>query len=337
MADEQTEVTQEVIVEDKPPVQPQAADLLSKATTTATPTQTQTSDEQEFDINLDEPLEMTPSEKRKFEKAKLKELDDDLDIEEDLDLDEKTHGLLDKVFSRAKEYKTKANEYKTVAEANQLIGNDDLIKTWADHVNLDNDQLIRAVEMAKYQKAGFNQEEAAAKAAESVEELKLESERLFNRRADDIRLELRAAIKERATEIQSNISKTAKALSLSNAPDPNLLSKATEKLSKVDNFLGLKIGGKSEQSKKDFIKPVEAAIKDGSLLKKLQSDPELLAEIGLYVQYKDKFKTAVEKRTPTKKQVLESLSRAPHSAGIKPVTKETVSKEGGLKDPGSFK
>ena len=141
MADEQTEVTQEVIVDEKPPVQPQAADLLSKATTTATPTQTLTSDEPEFDINLDEPLEMTPSEKRKFEKAKLKELDDDLDIEEDLDLDEKTHGLLDKVFSRAKEYKTKANEYKTVAEANQLIGNDDLIKTWADHVNLDNDQL----------------------------------------------------------------------------------------------------------------------------------------------------------------------------------------------------
>ena len=296
------------------------------------------SEEPEFDIDLDEKPEAQITDKVKFEKSKFKELDDDLDADDDLELDNRTHAILDKVFNRAKEYKDKANQYKTVAEANNVIGNDELIKTWSSHINLDNEKLLRSVEMAKYKNAGFNDEEAAAKAEEAVEELKIESERLFNRRADDIRLELRSAIKERATEIQSNISKTAKALSLSNAPDPTIISKATESLSKVDNFLGLKIGGKSEQSKKDFIKPVEAAIKDGSLLKKIQSDPELLSEIGLYIQYKDKFKTAIERRTPAKKQILEQLSRAPHSAGLKPVTKETVSKENGaLKDPGGFK
>jgi len=73
------------------------------------------------------------------------------------------------------------------------------------------------------------------------------------------------------------------------------------------------------------------------LLKKIQSDPELLSEIGLFVQHRDKFKATIERRTPSKKQLLESLSKAPHSSGIKPVTRETVSKEGGLKNPGGFK
>lgn len=337
MSEQVTEVkteTTEQVVDTNAPVKT-AADLLSTSKVEQ-PAEEQT--QSDFDIDLDEKVEATPSDRIKFEKSRLKELDDDLDIDEDfLDLDAKTHALLDKTFNRAKEYKAKANEYKTVAEANQVVGNDELIKTWVDHVNLENDALIRSVEIAKYQRAGYSPEEAAVKAQEAVEELQLESEKLFNRKADDIRLDLKSAIKERASEIQSNISKTAKALSLSNAPDPNLISQATETLSKSDNFLGLKFGGKSEQSKKDFLKPVEAAIKDGSLLKKIQSDPALLAKIGLFVQYEDKFKTAIDRRTPSKKAILESLSKAPHSNGVAPVTREVVSKEGGLKKPGSFK
>lgn len=294
----------------------------------------------EFDIDLDE--KETPSEgsKMKLSKDRFKEVDDDLySEEEDLDLDEKTHKLLDKVLNRAKEYKTKTNEYKTIAEANQLINSDEHIKTWASVHDLDDEKLLLEVEKAKYQKAGYGEDEAIKMATDDVTELKEESEKLFSKKAKDIRLELRTAIQGRSKEIQSQISQTAKALSLSNAPNPELIAKTIEHLSKTDSFLGLKIGGKSETSKKDFIKPVAEAIKDGSLLKKLQSDPALLAEIGLMVQYKDKFKNAIEKRTPTKQKVKQELSKAPHSSGAAALISDIkeVANASGLKNPGGFR
>jgi len=334
------QLTKEVASTEQTPVETttNAAQLLSEQSNqTSTTVEKPQLEESEFDIDLDEQAAPSDTGKLKFAKDKFKELDDDIDIEDDLELDERTHRVLDKVFNRAKEYKETGNKYKTIAEANTVIGQDDLIKTWDAHIKLPNDKLIHSIEFSKYKKAGFSDEEAAQKAAEYVEELQQESEKLYNRTADNIRLELSTAINERASEIHSKIQSTAKALSLSNAPDPNLITKATENLYKADNFLGLKFGGKSEQSKKDFVKPVAEAIKDGSLLKKIQSDPELLSEIGLFVQHRDKFKAAIERRTPAKKQLLESLSKAPHSSGIKPVTRETVSKEGGLKNPGGFK
>lgn len=336
MADEIVDATNPVVkneVAAPAVIETKASDLLA-GKPDAKPVVEETASE--FDIDLDEKVEVAPGSKVKFGKDRFKELDDDIS-DEDFEFEENTSKILDKVFNRAKEYKEKANSYKTIAEANQTVQTDPHIKTWATAHDLPDDKLILEVEKAKYEKAGYSEDEALTMATADVTELKEESEKLFAKKAKDVRLELRSAIQTRSQEIQANISKTAEALSLSNAPNPELITKTIESLSKVDNFLGLKIGGKNEQSRKDFIKPVADGIKDGSLLKKLQSDPELLSEFGLYVQYKDKFKTAIEKRTPTKQKMVQQLSNAPHSNGRPAITSDIVVGQGsGLKNPGSF-
>ena len=329
MADEVKEALAQVIAPVEQIIAPAANELSEKViTTTEAP---------EFDIDLDQKEELAPGSKVKFTKDRFKELDDDIS-DDDHEFDEPVAKMLDKVFNRAKEYKEKATNYKAVAEANQTINNDDLIKTWARVHDLDDEKLLLEVEKAKYEKAGYNEDEAMIKATEDVNELRDESERLFTKKAKDIRLDLRSAINSRSQDIQSNIQKSAKALSLSNAPNPELISKTIEHLSKMDNFLGLKIGGKNEQSKKDFVKPIADAIKDGSLLKEIQSNPELLAEVGMYLKNKDKFTKAISNRTPTKTEVLKKLSTAPHSSGVAALlNKENVGKIDGLKDPGGFR
>lgn len=293
-----------------------------------------------LDIDLDEkPEPLSASEKIKYGKDKFAEFDDDIFTDDEpIELDEKTSRLLDKVLDRGRDYKKKSNEYKTVAEANKTISEDPNIKFWADLHDSDDDKVVLASEQAKYLKVGKSEDEALRLAQADVEELKAESEKLFAKKAKDVRLELEGAIHARSQEIQSNISKTVKALSLSNAPDSELISKTIDRLSKTDNFLGLKIGGKNETAKKDFIKPVEAAIKDGSLLKRLQSDPDLLAEFGLYAQYKDKFTKAIDRRGQSKANPLEKLSKAPHSNGKPAIQTDIVpSADGGLKNPTSFR
>ncbi len=322
--------------------QPSATDLLKNTTAPATEQlKVESTDEgSAFDIDFDDKPAVTAEDRVKFKREQFKELDDDIDTDdEEFDVDSKTAKLLDRVLSRGKEYKEKTNQYKSLAEANTVIENDDHIKSWREHRNLDDEKLIHAIEFAKYKGADLSDEEAAQKAQESVEELREESEKLFKRRAEDIRLELSQGIKNRTKELQSQIQSTSKALSLSNAPDPTLIEKAIEKLSKTDNFLGLTFGGKTESGKKDFLKPIEASIKDGSLIKKIQNDPDLLAEFALYSFGKDKFKNAIEKRTPSKKQILEKLSAAPHSNGptgaVKPQAE--AGDASGLKNPKGFR
>lgn len=309
---------------------------------TITPPATPTAEEKSeslFDIDLDEKVETNPTDKVKFGKDKWKDLDDDIySDDEDLEFDSKSATVIEKALGRAKEYKQKANEYKSIAEANKTINEDPHIKYWAELHDSDDDSIVLVGEKQKYLNAGKSEEEALRLAQADVEELKGESEKLFSKRAKDIRLDLEGAITKRSKELHENISKTAQALNLSKAPNPELVSKAIEALSKQDNFLGLKYGGKNETAKKDFIKPVEAAIKDGSLISKIQSDPALLAEIGLLVYYKDKFSKAIEKKSANKVHEKDKLAKAPHSSGTPPLKSDIVVPDGnGLKDPGGFR
>lgn len=325
MSDEKVEVP---VVEQKETVIP---------TKETAPVETPAVEESTFDLDLDEKVEPIVGEKVKFGKDKWKELDDDID-ENDYEFDEPTSKLLNKVFDRAKDYKQKANEYKTVAEANKIINEDANIKYWHELRSSDDDKVVLAFEQSKYIKAGKGEDEALRLAQADVEELKTESERLFSKRAKDLRLELDGAINARSQELHSNISQTAKALSLSNAPDPNFLKQAVEELYKTDDFLGLKFGGKSETAKKDFLKPIEDAIKDGSLLKRVQSDPKLLRAVGLLDKYGDKFMKAIEKKSSNKALEKDKLAKAPHSSGMPQVKSDIVPTEGtGLKDPTKFR
>lgn len=289
----------------------------------------------EFDIDVDA-LTKLEAGKAKIPVSKFKEVDDDLyDGDDDWELDETTASRVNKLLERTSEYKKKANEYKTVAEASEIIKNDPHIKQLREAFDLEDTELIKAIRVNKYKQAGASEDEAIEKAEEYLAEL---SEKVIKTQADDIRLDIRGSVNARAKEIQSKIAETSKALSLSSAPNPDLVDKAVKHLSKTEEFLGLKIGGKTETGKKDFMRPVEKMIKDGSLIKELQSNPELLVKAGLLHVYGDKFTSAVQSRTPSRKKQAEAMEKAPHSNGPKPVQKTPVApQEGGLKDPRSFK
>lgn len=154
MADEkpETEVVKETPADT-------AANLLAQNIGAAKPEETTTVvEESPFDIDLDEkPADTTPASRIKFTKDKFKELDEDiLPDDEEFELDAKSAALLDKVFDRAKSYKAKANDFKTVAEANQTISNDELIKTWDSALSMDDEKLLLNVELSKYKKAGIS-------------------------------------------------------------------------------------------------------------------------------------------------------------------------------------
>lgn len=320
-------------------VETKASDLIANASNSKVEdTVTTTTDvESDFDIDLDEVLQ-APAGKKKIAASALKEIDDDIySDDDDLEVDERTGSLIEKLAERAKGYKKSSNDYKTVAEANQIIKNDEQIKKFVAAHDMADDELVRQARYLKLKNAGFSDEDANAEADGYIDKLN-QSDGLLLEQAKEIRLDLRAAINNRSKHIQGEIEKTTKALSLSASVDPELITKATKHLSKTDNFLGLKIGGKNEQSRKDFFKPVEKAIKDGTLLKEIQTNPELLAEFGLFKQYKEQFKVAIEKRQPNRKQQLQTLQDAPHTNGTAAARPVEVPKStGALPNPKGFK
>jgi hypothetical protein len=274
--------------------------------------------------NLDKPSE--------FDRARWRELDDDIDID---------NFSEEKVFERARGYKEKYNQAATLAQANEIIEKDTQIKTWKGHVAKSDKELIMAAEAAKLRSKGRSEDEAAEQAAQLIKEYEDESPGFLKFKAREIREELEDAISAKTQHLQQQIQESRKALSLSEAPNPKLLKESIEHLGKTKDFLGLKIGSKSEQGFKDFIKPVEKGIKDGSILKAIQNDPKLLAEVALMMTYKEQFTKSITKRIENAKtKAVNSLASAPYSDGKKVAPLQTETDDEGkpkLKNPGTFK
>lgn len=268
-----------------------------------------------------------------FDRKRWKELDDDIDTE---NFDE------EKVFSRAAAYKDKANKALILAEANEVFEKHEGIKFIKQHLSMSDEDLVLASDVAELKRVGYTQEQATEKASTRLAKLREKYPDAIEEKAEDIRMGLKGAEAETRRTLQSQIEQSRKALSLSEAPNPELLNKSIEFLGNTDTFLGLKFGSKSEQGLKDFRKPVEEGIKDGSILKKLQNDPELLAKAALFVHYEKDWTKAISKRVENAKtKVMKTLPDAPYSAGKRAVTPATTELDSDgraqLKNPGTFK
>lgn len=279
--------------------------------------------EDDFEVDYEQILkDKQTTGKKKIEASRFKEIDDDFGVDEDLELDEATANILEKVLARTSDYKKKGNEYKVIAESQDVIEKDDKIKAWSSLYQLDDEKLATTVWENKYIRAGKTAEDAKSLAEAKIADMKEKTPAMIATIAEESRLDLQAAANDRISEIRKNISDTKKALSLSTTTDPELVKKTVEALSKIENFAGLKVGSKNPATKKDIMKPVEAKIKDGSFLKKLQENPELLAEVAYYDEYKEQITAAVKRRGTDRKKGGENLNKAPHSNGTESVRQE---------------
>jgi len=286
----------------------------------------------EFGLGNDNGNAAPESKSNEFDRARWRELDDDIDID---------NFSEEKVFERARGYKEKYNQAATLAQANEIIEKDTQIRTWKSHVAKSDKELIMSAEAAKLRAKGRSDEEANEQASQLVREYEEESPGFMKFKAREIREELEDAITHKTQTLQQQIQESRKALSLSEAPNPKLLKDSIEYLGKTKDFLGLKFGSKSEQGFKDFMKPVEKGLKDGSILKTIQNDPKLLAEVALMMTYKEQFTKSITKRIENAKtKAVNSLASAPYSDGKKTVHIQTeVDNEGrpALKNPSTFK
>lgn len=267
-----------------------------------------------------------------FDRKRFAEVDEDL-----------VDAADDKLFERLNAYKTKYNQVSVLAQASELIENDEPTKTIKGYIGLSDEDLVLRNEIQELKNLGYTEEQAAEEAAQTVKDYKEESPTYISKQSRKLRIALTGALNARKEHIATQIKESRKALSLSEGPKPEFLSKSIEHLGKTKEFLGLKFGSKTEQGMKDFIKPIETAIKDGSFLKEIQSDPQLLAELALYRYNRDGFKTAITKRVEgAKTKAMKGLADAPYSDGKggKPASGEVKLDDDGkpmLKNPGGFK
>ncbi len=260
-------------------------------------------EESEFDLDV-ENIEGAPNDNpTSFDRKRWKDLDDDIDTD---NFNEEV------VYERAKAYKTKATQAMIVAEASNIIDNDPTIKTLSGHLKRDDESLVFETEKATAREKGLDESAATERAQTKVTLYK--DKGYLELKAGEIREDVEGFIGQRKQQITHHIESTRKALSLSDAPNPKLVAEAIEALEKQDNFLGLKFGGKSEQARKDFVKPIAEKIKNGSLLKKIQNDPALLAKVALLAEYEGSWQKAISKRVETEKtKALKSMSDAPYA------------------------
>jgi len=291
-------------------------------------------EEDEYDFNFTTAIE-APQGKKKISASSLKELDEDMwDDDNDLEVDETTAAIVEKLTERAKKYKETSNQYKTIAEANEVIKKDPQLRAMQNFADLPDKDLVLQARVNKLIKAGRDKETALDEATEYVNRY---DEGEIGEQAKDLRIDVGVLFQERSKYLHGEIEKTAKALTLSDKVNPELVTNATTYLDKIGSFLGLKIGSKNESDKTAFLKPVKNAIKSGDVLKTLQNDPKKLAEVALFLQYKDKFSEAISSRKTPKTKVFEELSDAPASNGAAQVQRNAPSTGSVLKNPKAFK
>lgn len=291
-------------------------------------------EEDEYDLNFSEVVAPSTG-KRKITASSLKEVDEDLsDDDDDFEIDEIVASKFDKILSRTKEYKEKANQYKNIAEANQTIKNDPQLKAMKEFADQPDKDLVLIAQKNKLVRSGMD----AATAQE-------EAEAYVNRyddsevalRAKDLRVDMGIMFNDRAKILHEEIAKSAEALTLSKKVNPELITNATAYLDKVNSFMGLNIGSKVEADRVAFNKPIKAAIKNGDVLKAMQEDPKFMAEAAILYVYKNKLSETIKSRKTPRTKVLEELSDAPASNGAAAIQRTTPTRGGILKDPKGFK
>ena len=313
----------------KDPIAPKTEDKTAVVADAVIPAEEQ----EEFLLIVDEDkADVAPVSTSVFDRKKWKELDDDIDTE---NFDE------EKVLERAKQYKDNYSKAQMLVESKGVVDNDQYIQSWGKALKFQDEDLVLAREISKYTDLGLDSEAANERATAKLQSWKDKNPDRITEEAEDIRLALNSNIKQRSEQLSEQLNSTRKALSLSTAPKPEFLNKAKEELAKQRDFLGLKFGGKTESSVKDFLKTIEAKISDGSILKRIQEDPSLLAEVAVFVENKEGFKKAIANRMLTDKtKALNALDKAPHVRGkaladVAPL--QTEKQPAVLKDPKNFK
>lgn len=231
--------------------------------------------------------------------SKFKEL---LEEEDDINDD-------DALLERVSKLKGKARAQEIINTANERFQNDEQVKSWASWINVeDDDILLEAVYVAD----NYTKEDAKA----MIEDLKDENPAKYKAEINKIKNNLAGAIENKRKEIENEVQEAAKTLKEFSPKDidSKFLAKAVESASKMTEFAGLKLGIDGKEKEK-FLLPLKTAIESGELIKKLKSDPDLLAEFAYYATYKEQIKAALAKKTMTKKDFVDTLDKAPHSSG----------------------
>jgi len=215
----------------------------------------------------------------------------------------------DALLERVSKLKGKARAQEIINTANERFQNDEQVKAWASWINVeDDDILLEAVYVAD----NYTKEDAKA----MIEDLKDENPAKYKAEINKIKNNLAGAIENKRKEIEAEVQEAAKTLKEFSPKDidSKFLAKAVESASKMTEFAGLKLGIDGKEKEK-FLLPLKTAIESGELIKKLKSDPDLLAEFAYYATYKEQIKAALAKKTMTKKDFVDTLDKAPHSSG----------------------
>lgn len=251
-----------------------------------------------FGENKEEKAEAVKPKTEGRDYSKFKEL-----LEEDDDINDD-----DALLERVSKLKGKAKAQEIINTANERFQNDEQVKSWISWIEADDDVLLEAVYVAE----NYTKEDAKA----MIADLKDENPAKYRAEVNKIKNNLAGAIENKKREIQSEVQEAAKTLKELSPKDidSKFLAKAIESASKMTEFAGLKLGVEGKEKEK-FLLPLKTAIESGELIKKLKSDPDLLAGFAFYATYKEQIKAALAKKTMTKKNFVDTLDKAPHSSG----------------------
>ena len=242
----------------------------------------------------DKDKQTSPRDYSKFKEA--------LELDEDIDSDD---SLLEKI----KGITSKAKAQELINTANERFVEDKEVQAWKSWLDADEDDLVKQTFILG---KGYTEEDAI----EKVAELKDTDPKEYRAILNSTRNQLKSLIVQKADKIRAEVEEAATTLKHISPKevDTKVLKGASDSVSKISEFAGLKLGV-SDKSREEHIKPVKSLIESGEILKKLKSDPDLLAEVAYYVHYKKQLSAAVQSRIYPKKKFIEGLDKAPHSSG----------------------
>jgi len=302
----------------------------NKAATTEANTETDETDEEEAFVlfpeekeedgagaDADKDKDKQPS-KRDY--SKFKEV---LELDEDIDSDD---SLLEKI----KGITSKAKAQELINTANERFVEDKEVQAWKSWLDADDDELVKQTFILG---KGYTEEDAI----EKVAELKDTDPKEYRAILNSTRNQLKALIGQKADKIRAEVEEAATTLKNISPKevDTKVLKGASDSVSKISEFAGLKLGI-GDKNREEHVKPVKSLIESGEILKRLKSDPDLLAKVAYFVHYEKQISGAVQNRFYPKKKFVDSLDNAPHSSG-KAVPRATIKEiKTGEFDPKGF-
>lgn len=249
-----------------------------------------------------------PSAQTSRDYSKFKEILEEDDINDD-------NVLLDKI----KGLKAKERAQVIVSSANERFHKDEQVQNWISWLEADEDDLLEKVLILEDK---YTEEDAI----EKVLELKDTDPKEYRARINKTKDQLKGLLRLKADEIKAEVDEASKLLTSvnPNEVDIKVLKSASDKASKIEEFAGMKLGI-NDKNREEFLKPVKQLIESGSIIKELKSNPDLLAEVAYYLQYKEQIANAVKNRFYPKKKFVDGLENAPHSSGkAKPTARKSM-------------